>query len=301
MPVHVKGNTASKLFLVFVPGGPGLGGLNYRGPGFTDIEKTYAIAYTNQRQTGSTQGNSSVPNTIAQANEDLRMTIDLLKKRYGSDVSIFAIGHSFGAKTLAAYVTQGTNQNNLKGWIDMAGWTDKNAKVATTLRDAALQFGEQEIALGKNVAEWTPIVAWCKANPGELTDNNLPTFGHSETLFSEYIENPFVDNFNMYTKDNLPATATLSSLLSITLSGTLLDELKLANIHTDIKNVIIPSLYLAGKYDLICPYASIEDLYNKTPIANKKIVRFEKSGHQLYNNEPIKFAKEVTEFMEKYK
>jgi hypothetical protein len=32
MPVHVKGNTASKLILVFVPGGPGLGGLNYRGP-----------------------------------------------------------------------------------------------------------------------------------------------------------------------------------------------------------------------------------------------------------------------------
>jgi pimeloyl-ACP methyl ester carboxylesterase len=301
MPVHVSGNTASKVILVFIPGGPGQAGLSYKDVGMNKIEEKYAVAYTNQRQCGSTQGNSTVPNTIEVMNEDLLLTIKLLKQRYGQDVSIFLMGHSFGSKTAAAFVVAGDNQKNVKGWIDMCGWTDKAAKVATTVRDAYLKYGQQEIALGKNVAIWTPIVDWCKAHPNDLTESELPSFTDPEPLMNAYITNPLTSFLSILFKENLPVTANLASLASLNLSGTLLNELKARDFHSEMKNITIPSLFLVGKYDFICPFASIEDAFKKTGAKEKKIVLFEKSGHQIYANEPDVFAKEVTDFMTKYK
>jgi pimeloyl-ACP methyl ester carboxylesterase len=301
MPVHVKGNTSNKAILVFIPGGPGDAGLSYRDIGTKKIEEKYAVAYTNQRQCGATQGNSTETNSIALMNEDLLLTINLLKARYGKDVSIFLLGHSYGSKTAAAFVTTGENQKSVKGWVDMCGWTDTEPKVANTIRDAYLKYGQQEIALGKNVSSWTPILEWSKAHPNNLKEDELPSFPDPEPLLTEYITNPFDFGIISSFKENLPLSAVYSSIASLILNGQLLAELKAKDLHNDMKNITIPSLFLAGKYDFHSPVVTMEDAFRNTGAKDKKIILFEKSGHQLYANEPELFAKEITDFMTKYK
>src|SRR6516225_6125462 len=58
LPVWVRGNTASGVFLMLLPGGPGTSGiwLYPKSEGFQALERDYAVVYHDQRASGSSQG-----------------------------------------------------------------------------------------------------------------------------------------------------------------------------------------------------------------------------------------------------
>jgi proline iminopeptidase len=310
MPIRVMGNTASKTILLFIPGGPGGPGLVYRNTATLAIEKNYAVAYINQRECGESQGKSTEPNNMDLMTEDLDLMISAIKLRYGADVSVFILGHSFGGMSVSAYVTNGDKQKNIKGWIDTDGISDFPALGEMT-RDMYLQYGTQEIALGKNVALWQPIVDWCNAHKGKLSVAEIQFINQQtdgEELMDAYIigKDYFksqTDYFLQLNKDyNFPlipyginffSTANLNSPLS--------KDIETRSYNPLMNKVTIPSLFLVGKYDFICPPALHQQAYDNVATTEKKIVILPQSGHQAYFNEPELFAKEVNEFMAKYK
>jgi proline iminopeptidase len=307
MPIDVFGNTASKVVLVFVPGGPGLAGLNYRTAALTKIEEKYAVAYINSRSCGITEGSSTEKITSALMTEDLVLQIKTLKQRYGQDVSFFLTGHSFGAKLVTDFVTTGNNQSLVKGWINLSGWTIDETKNRIFIKDQFLKFGNQEIAAGKNVDQWKPVVDFCKAHPTTITEEEfttLPNFGAAENLMAEYITNYRSEAGILATlnENGKSASVLASNFLSIvTVNKYLYDELAAKDLHPLLKNVLIPTHFFVGKYDFLSTEGMMKDAFDKTGSTNKKTIIFQNSGHQIMSNEPELFAKEVTDFMTKYK
>src|SRR4051812_48419185 len=59
MPVSVRGNKSSGVFILFVHGGPGGTAFQKIGlPAFNELEKNYATVFWDQRGSGTSQGNS---------------------------------------------------------------------------------------------------------------------------------------------------------------------------------------------------------------------------------------------------
>jgi pimeloyl-ACP methyl ester carboxylesterase len=309
MPIHVSGNTASKVIVLFIPGGPGGAGLIYKDKAMETVEQKYAVAYINQRECGTSQGKSTEPNNMALMTEDLELTIATIKKRYGQDMSVFILGHSFGGMMVSAFVTKGDNQKMIKGWIDADGISEYQA-IGNLTRDMYLKYGLEQTALGKRVAEWKPIIEWCKAHPNNLTLEEIDYINQQqdgEELMSEYIVNntypsQFSYFFDLAKAFKLPITAYGVNILSTGGGNSSLSkDIENKAYHAKLRNVSTPALFLVGKYDFICPPALHQDAYDNTASLKKKIVIFPKSGHQTYMNEPELFAKEVIDFMTLYK
>jgi pimeloyl-ACP methyl ester carboxylesterase len=311
MPIDVYGNTASKVILVFVPGGPGLSGINYRTAALTKIEETYGVAYINSRSCGITEGSSTEKLSAALMTEDLVLMLKTLKHRYGQDVSLFLTGHSFGAKLITDFVTTGNNQTLIKGWINLSGWTIDEVKNRNFIRDQFLKFGNQEIAAGKNVDEWKGIVDICNANPTTITEevfSTLPSFDAAEELVAEYIKNVSAGSSTLglfitpLNENGKPVSALVGNTLSIsTVNSYLYDEFAAKDYHPLFKDVQLPVWFFVGKYDFLSTEAMMKDAFDKTGSVEKRLVVFQNSGHQIMSNEPELFAKEVTDFIAKYK
>ena len=62
MPVVVEGNTASKIMVLFVHGGPGGTGIGFNNDENSTLylKKNYAVAYWDQRGAGTSQGNGKL-------------------------------------------------------------------------------------------------------------------------------------------------------------------------------------------------------------------------------------------------
>jgi pimeloyl-ACP methyl ester carboxylesterase len=232
-----------------------------------------------------------------------------LKQRYGQDVSLFLTGHSFGAKLTTDFITTGNNQNLIKGWINLSGWTIDEVKNRIFIKDQFLKLGTREIAAGKNVAKWQPIVDICKANPTTITEEvfeTLPNFEAAEELMAEYITNklglgigPIITPIN---ENGKSLSAFAGNFVSIvTTNRYLYDELAAKDYHPLFKNIKIPVRFFFGKYDFLSTEAMMKDAFDKTSSVEKKMVIFPNSGHQIMSNEPELFAKEVTDFMTKFK
>jgi pimeloyl-ACP methyl ester carboxylesterase len=241
--------------------------------------------------------------------EDLELTISVIKKRYGQDISVFILGHSFGGMAVSAFVTKVDNQKTIKGWIDADGISDYQA-LGNLTRDMYLKYGEEQIALGKRVADWTPIVEWCKTHLGTLTLEEVDYINQQqdgEELMSEYIVNNTYPSQTMYFADlskrfKMPLTAYGANILSTgNENSSLSKDITTKAYHAKMKNVTTPALFIVGKYDFICPPALHQDAFNNTASLKKRIVILPNSGHQTYMNEPALFAKEVIDFMTLYK
>jgi pimeloyl-ACP methyl ester carboxylesterase len=309
MPIDVIGNTASKVILVFVPGGPGLAGLNYRTLALTKIEEKYGVAYIDSRACGTTQGNSTEKLTAALMTEDLVLMLKTLKQRYGQDVSLFLTGHSFGAKLITDFITTGDNQTLIKGWMNLSGWTIDEVKNRIFIKDQFLKLGNQEIAAAKNVDKWQPIVDFCNAHPTTITEeefSSLPDFGAAEELMAEYITNKLDGGIGSVitplNEKGKSVSAFASNFLSIvTVNRYLYEELAAKDYHPLFENITIPIRFFVGKYDFLSTESMMQDAFDKTSSVEKKMIVFPNSGHQIMSNEPERFAQEVIEFIDEFK
>src|SRR5579875_1202194 len=97
MPVWVKGNTASKIFIFILHGGPGDGSYSYSGVETARLQQSYAVAFWDQRDAGASAGNANLGKlSLSQMVNDLENVLKVLKYRYGNDIEVFLYSHSFG-------------------------------------------------------------------------------------------------------------------------------------------------------------------------------------------------------------
>lgn len=120
MPIWVRGNFESRKLLLFLHGGPGECSICLR-EYFAGIEAEMAVAYWDQRISGSASGTAG-PETIryTQYAEDLELVIRLLQRQYPG-AQIYLFGHSFGVELAWQFLTTGQQQDLVRGAILLNG------------------------------------------------------------------------------------------------------------------------------------------------------------------------------------
>jgi pimeloyl-ACP methyl ester carboxylesterase len=306
MRVLVNGNTASSTFILFIHGGPGVSSYfydtNYIGRYLGD---KYAMVYWDQRNAGASQGNNNGGNlNLDQMVEDLKKVIGILKFRYGENMSLFLVAHSFGGLIAADFVTRPDCQNMIKGLINVDG--SHNYPLNDTLtRQMLLSTGLRQVSQKKNVEKWEPIISYCNSHPGNFSLEESQQLEKYSTEAENYIDSiKQINNVSLVLKyaipDKLPLSALLVNLL-YSEDSNFNNELAKAQFSTTLNNVTIPVLVLWGKYDFTCPLALGEDFYNRISSTDKRFVISNYSGHNMILQDKKLFCVEVDAFVLKYR
>lgn len=316
LPVWVRGNKASGVFLLLLPGGPGTSGiwLYPKSEGFRALEQSYAVVYHDQRASGSSQGDvpaSSV--NLEQFVTDTDRILDVVRTRY--DVrDLVLLGHSWGGMLGAAYLLDPARQSGVRGWIEVDG--AHNVKQGDALSVEWVKSRAQAlIAAGTDVDFWEAALSWYAANP-TVTNETLNQHGaylsrafdqsrvdesHAPNAFG--LDRIFLsasDGFALLTQlafRQYPKATPQSSWGDTPLTRMYHD----VDLTSQMGAITIPSLIVWGAYDPVLPPAMAEDALDAlgTALADKQKVILPHSAHNGFDEEPEPFAEAVQAFVER--
>jgi len=313
MPVRVYGNTASKTYMIMVHGGPGGDAIEYRiiNTLVEKVEAKYAVVYWDQRNSGISQGGANGQfNQVADFVADFEKLITLLKYRYGTDISIFVNGHSWGGHLTPAFLQKDNNQYSVKGWIHSDG--AHNIPLLNQYAiEKMLEKAEVEIQAGRNVKDWQEIKAYClSVKPPFTTENSLKinTFAaKAESLTEEVPKSKYgaAERLKNYDRENTPLTQLLLKPFGNPAITSLVDKLfgqGDAQLSDNMHRITIPTLILFGKHDYVCPPKLGDDVESRILSAYKRKVLFEHSGHgPMGGADEVAYWDEVMAFMERFR
>jgi pimeloyl-ACP methyl ester carboxylesterase len=303
MPVFVDGNTRSKIFLIYLHGGPGATSLeayqNEKSP-FTKLQSDYAVVHWEQRCSGASQGNCSNL-TLSQYVEDLEKLVALLKDRYAGDLAIFLLGHSWGGSLGIQYLTTNANQRNIKGWIEVGGGHNV-PRIVTLEREMVNEIGNRQIRAGNFVSDWQANLA--KANALNLTDvddlfemNRIAVaceqLMQRADSVNKKISNSFASDYFFGPIDN-----QASDIHNRQTFDAIKNELARLNLSANIRQITIPTLLLWGKYDFRVPPTFAQEALANYGSTSKELIVSDKSAHFVQWNEPDVFYEKVRSFIE---
>lgn len=305
LAVEVNGNIASKTFILLLHGGPGGSGFEYNTGAFTEeIEKDYAVAYLDQRGQGASQGNyTSEEVTLQQFGDDVYALARFLKQKYGEDISLFLMGHSWGGTTGTSALINTDVQAELNGWLEVDGAHDIPLLNKEAIK-MFIEIGNQELAAGNNVDRWTEIVEFAEG----VDINNIKVdeggqingYGfEAEGLIEAVTEGGFgTPSHGLFTS---PITSLASVFSGQSTATAILSETEAAAMTDRLDEITIPCVFLWGQYDFVVPPALAESALERVSSTEKHLVLFEHSGHSPMDNEADLFVEEVRTFIERYK
>ena len=306
LAVEVNGNVGSKIFVLLLHGGPGGGSQAYNNGTYSKLlEEKYAIVYMDQRGNGASQGKYSESDlTLAQNSKDVYALTLFLKQKYGNDISLFLLGHSWGGITSSHSLITTNIQLELNGWIEVDGVNDFDHNNIEAIK-LFLAIGEEQLAKQNEVDFWQTLVDKVKAidtlNVTNENEGYLNRVGFQAEDKLEEIANPENTALPGYGILNSPDFALHSLASNNFINGILNTDSKENPTRFQLDKVTIPSLFLWGKFDFVVPPSIGLDAYNRVSSVDKEIIIFDQSGHSPMSNEPEKFAQSIIDFIELYK
>lgn len=302
MPVWVKGNTLSKVIILIVHGGPGEGAYNFSDFETATLRTKYAVAYWDQRNAGSSAGNSNFDDlSLTQMTEDLNKVVKVLKYRY-SNASVFLYAHSFGGLLSASYLTTANYQDDINGWIDIDG-AHNYPLCNSDSKKMLIDTGMSEISKGHNVDKWIEIVNYCK------THNPRKSFNASEQIevYAHDAEGlmgaaPSTPSLGIFTREDPFGLLNNWYKLFYTSAGDkFINSLQSVSFSNQLSKVKTPALLLWGKYDFTVPSTIGDDAQKHLGSAYKKMVIFDHSGHRPMQGDTEATENEIIQFVELFK
>lgn len=112
--------------------------------------------------------------------------------------------------------------------------------------------------------------------------------GEMSTLFKP--DSPEVDQ--NIDRENTPAEGTTHSA---TQNFAFAHNMPKFDVRSRLKEIIVPTLVIVGKHDLITPVAFSEEIANEIP--KSELTIFEYSGHNPGQDEPEAFQQRIHEFL----
>lgn len=303
--IEINGNIASNTFIILLHGGPGGGSYNYNAGYYAEeLERDYAMVYMDQRGNGASTGNYNKEDlTLDQNSNDIQALIDLLKQKYGDDISMFLAGHSWGGITSAHALINTEIQDDLKAWINIDGVLDfKQNDIEST--KLLMQVATEEIAAGNKVSFWEEVLERVsEIDTLNITGEDsgyLNSTGFEAEKFLDLGE----DETGVIGVSYLLGAPSLSlaSHMSNNFGNPILNEDSANNPMIDmLGEITIPCLFLWGKYDFVVPPATGEKAIELVGTDEKELIIYEVSGHSPMSNEPVKFTEDFINFVELYK
>ena len=318
MPVYVEGNIDSKTFIILLHGGPGGDshiyntGISY----FSDqLEEEFVMVYYDQRGSGISMGKYSANKaTIEQYMKDLDLLIILIEELYGSDISIFLMGHSWGGTLGTGYLLNMNNDNKIDGWIEIDGGHNFCAEKVVASR--LIEVGNEQISDENSVDFWEEVVDYCeKLDTNNITNEEITKINEYSYSAEEKLMADEVITFNFETltlgkyvgglvdhyffSPYNPLTCWTN--LRITSSGLgLFNEVTVTDYTNDLNQINIPTLILWGRYDMVIPVSLGEEAYDSIGTENKHIYIFEEAGHTPMLTHPDETARQIINFVNRY-
>jgi len=176
MPVYVKGKIASKIFILFVHGGPGgNASLSSFLPVSKKMEKNYAFAYWDQRGSGLSQGNPDASTfTLEQFVSDLDLVIDAINLRHDFP-RIVIFGPSWGGALGCAYLSKDEYQHKVAGFINFCSGHNLVEGLSKSVVFVK-NYAEEQILVNNDVNYWTEVRDWCATIPEMTVKDNYFKF-----------------------------------------------------------------------------------------------------------------------------
>lgn len=301
MPVWVRGNVDSGVFVVTLHGGPGHAGHEFvTSAGMRTLEEDYAMVYWDQRASGMSQGNPSPDTfTVADFVADTDLVIEVVRERYGVD-DVFLLGHSWGGNLSLATMILGEQREHVRGVIPYAATHDEQLSLDQSV-EWTLGRIEEVIAEGKDVEYWrdvrhiyettepTPASGWHDIYAGALG----AYFWHPEDYVPpDTIELALASPFSLSFYENSRRSLRLVEPLLVGFDLT--DELD---------TITAPALVISGEHDGKVPLETAEILHELlgTPEADKSLEVCLDVAHSCHDEDPDRFVEIVTGFVERYR
>jgi pimeloyl-ACP methyl ester carboxylesterase len=317
IPVLVRGNTAGKKILLYIQGGPVINSLDFAEvdyPGWkSSLEKSYAVAYYDQRGTGNLNGNFSQGQSVLTTwIDDLHKVAAFLQKAYDADVIM--LGHSFGGLLMYRYmIDKGTDAIPVK-FISVSSPVTTDADTDTLRwkfrREFLLNTANLQISRGVKLNEWNQVLSWLSVTPAIKKINGNDPY----QLFKQW--NQYVEElvYSTYPQKEVKARDYLNIIFSSSynplpafLKGNYRDELITRILLEEEQNDLMPMLPLinyqsllmiTGRYDDICVPEELTYAYNKISSPNKRMKIIDYSGHYPFIDQPTQFNQEVKLFLQ---
>ena len=301
MPVWVRGNIASGIFLIHIHGGPGSCGIAEAlfevSPGdgnfhqlspLRALETDYAVVYWDQRHSGMSSGKADPNETrIEDFGEDFALVVRSLRERYEVR-HVFLLGASWGHSVALSYLTliDGWRENQAKidGYIIYKANHEADAPFQAS-RAKIVEVAQREVAARRDVEYWQSALEFYRSKP-VLTERE------------EFLAHDHYATRAMGVSYPLPARAWASFRASIftPLNGWkfYLNNRRLMRaerfwswVSTDrtlsgtVQRVAIPTLLIYGQRDLIAPPEVGQGIYGaiQTPPEKKQFLLLPNSRH----------------------
>lgn len=300
MPVRVKGNTSSKVIILIVHGGPGDGSYEYANYKTAKLREKYAVAFWDQRNAGSASGNNNIDKlSLPQMISDLEVIVKVIKVRY-EGARIFLYAHSFGGLLAAGYLVKDSNQNQLRGWIDIDG--AHNYPLCNGLsREMLMDTSQSEINKGNYISQWQNILNYCSSHDPLSSyeiSSQTEAYAHEAEGYMGIKRNTSILSLSEDPSDQL---VNYYNLYYTSAGNDFLQSLDSANYSDQLYKIKIPSLLLWGQFDFTVPPGVGEDGMKNLGSAYKKLVLFSHSGHHPMETETDLVEDEIINFVETFK
>ncbi len=300
MPVRVKGNTSSKIIILVVHGGPGDGSYDYANYKTARLREKYGVAFWDQRNAGGASGNSNIGKlSLPQMINDLEVIVKVLKLRY-EGAGIFLYAHSFGGLLAAGYLVKDSNQNDLRGWIEIDG--AHNYPLCNTLsRKMLMDTAVSEISKGNYPSQWQNILNYCSSHDPLSSyeiSSQTETYAHSAEYYMGIKRNNSIFPLSEDPSDQL---VNYYNLYYTSSGNDFLKSLEGADYSNQLYRIKIPSLLLWGQFDFTVPPDVGEDGITNLGSSYKKLVLFPHSGHHPMETDTDLVEDEIINFIETFK
>jgi proline iminopeptidase len=319
MPVWVRGNIDTGIFVVFNHGGPGScgtcesifevnpgnGKLGHASP-MQALESDYAVVYWDQRHSGIS-GGSVDPNEsrVEDFGNDLALVIRELQNRYEVK-HIFIIGQSWGHTVAMSYLTMidgwQENQAQVDGYIIYKGNNEQNAAYQAA-RPRIMQFADHEVAAGRDVAYWQAALQFFQQRPALSDPRDF-------NVLAEYTERAMQVSVPLPLRIWVTLRASMFSPLNgwsvyFNNKKTLEADRFLTQVTTDttlsqtLPNLSIPVLLIYGAKDLLAPVEVGQIIYQSisTPESQKTLLVLPNSRHGAEGNDVLLMQTAIKDFI----
>jgi pimeloyl-ACP methyl ester carboxylesterase len=300
MPVRVKGNTLSKIIILIVHGGPGDGSYDYADYKTARLREKYGVAFWDQRNAGGAAGNNNMDKlSLPQMINDLEVIVKVLKLRY-EGAGIFLYAHSFGGLLAAGYLVKDSNQNQLRGWIEIDG-AHSYPLSNTSSRKMLMDTARSEINKGNYISQWQNILNYCSSHDPlssyEISSQTETYAHHAEDYMGIKRDNSILP----LSEDPSDQLVNYYNFYYTSSGNDFLQSLEVADYSDQLYKIKIPSLLLWGQFDFTVPPDVGEDGLTNLGSSYKKLVLFPHSGHHPMETDTDLVEDEIINFIETFK
>ena len=289
--VMIRGENIDNPLLIILHGGPGLSDTPFLRKFNSPLEKSFTIVYWDQRGVGKSYypGIPKSSMTIEQSITDLNELVDLVCERFGKNkISIF--GHSWGSVLGILYSVRFPQKvATYVGCGQYGNWSDAESASYAYVIAEAQRLNNRKALKELNAIGPPPYGAssllkertWLQRFEGQLRPR---AFWNMARIFLGGPESSIFDLVKILKGFQFTFNA-------------MWDEVSVINLHKDAPSLQMPVFFLLGKNDHWVPPETSKAYFDVLNAPSKKLVWFEKSGHEPFADEAEKFNKTMTELV----